>query len=187
MAKNKVRFNLKNVHYAPITDIDAAGVPTYGKPIHIPGAVNMSMSAEGSTSPFYADGIVYYTTSANNGYSGDLEMALITDNFRKDILKEQEDTPSGVMVENSYSEPQSFALLFQFDGDQTGTRHVMFNCTASRPNVEGSTTTDSKEPNTESLTLTATPLQNGMVKARTGENTTQMVYDNWFDQVWMVI
>ena len=80
-ADNKVRFNLKNVYFSKLT-VGESGTPTYATPEHIPGAVSISMSPEGDTTPFYADGIQYYTSVANNGYSGDLEMALIPDSFR---------------------------------------------------------------------------------------------------------
>ena len=82
-------------------------------------------------------------------------------------------------------EPVPFALLFQFDGDKKGIRHVFFNCTATRPNVEGATTTDSKEPATETLSLEAAPLENGMVKAKTATETPEEVYENWYKAVWM--
>ena len=88
--------------------------------------------------------MVYYTTVANNGYSGDLEIALIPDSFRKDILKETEDT-NGVLIENSTVEPEHFALLFEFSGDKKKIRHCMYYCTAARPTIEGKTNEDSKE------------------------------------------
>ena len=84
MKKNKIKYNLKNVHAAVLTEDD--GVYTYGTPKAIPGAVSLSLDAEGDTNPFYADGIVYYRTVANNGYSGDLEIALIPDWVRTDLL-----------------------------------------------------------------------------------------------------
>ena len=94
---NKVKFGLKNCHYAKATlDPDTNDV-TFGTPVAIPGAVNLSLDPEGDTEPFYADDMVYYTTVANNGYSGDLEIALIPDSFRKDILKETEDS-NGVLL-----------------------------------------------------------------------------------------
>ena len=83
----------------------------------------------------------YYTTVANNGYSGDLEIALIPESFRKDILKETEDA-NGVLVEDSTVEPEHFALLFEFSGDKKKIRHCMYYCTAARPTIEGKTNED---------------------------------------------
>lgn len=70
---------------------------SYETPKAIPGAVSISLDAEGDSSPFYADGIVYFRSVSNNGYSGDLEIALIPEWFRTDILKEELDKNGGVM------------------------------------------------------------------------------------------
>lgn len=121
---------------------------------------------------------MYYTTVANNGYSGDLEIALIPDSFRKDILKETEDS-NGVLVEDSTVEPEHFALLFEFSGDKKKIRHCMYYCTAARPTIE-----DSKEVQTESLEITATPLPGGLVKMKTGANTDDTVYNDWYKRVY---
>ena len=138
---NKVKFGLKNCHYAKATLDPDTNVVTFGTPVAIPGAVNLSLDPEGDTEPFYADDMVYYTTVANNGYSGDLEIALIPDSFRKDILKETEDA-NGVLVEDSTVEPEHFALLFEFSGDKKKIRHCMYYCTAARPTIEGKTNED---------------------------------------------
>lgn len=71
---NKVKYNLKNVHAAKMTESVVDGVTkyTYAAPQAIPGAVSISLDAEGDSSPFYADGIVYFRSVANNGYSGEL-------------------------------------------------------------------------------------------------------------------
>ncbi|MCC8044812.1 MAG: hypothetical protein LIP12_04850 [Clostridiales bacterium] len=71
----------------------------------------------------------------------------------------------GVLVENSEVELESFSLLFEFDGDQKHIRHVLYNCSASRPKIEGQTNEDTKEVQTETLSIKATPLSDGMVKA----------------------
>lgn len=182
--ENKVRFNLKDVHYAKLT-VGSDGNVTYETPVAIPGAVSLSLSPEGDATPFYADGIKYYVSAANNGYSGDLEVALVPDSFRTDILGEIIDTNSKVMIENANAIPAQFALLFQFDGDQKAIRHVLYNCTVTRPSIEGATTNESREVATETLTIDASPLEDGMIKAKTGSETTEGVYAAWYDSVWM--
>lgn len=88
------------------------------------------------------------------------------------------------MVENVSAEPKSFALLFEFSGDQKATRHVLYNCSTTRPSISGATTTNTKEPKTESMTITASPLENGNIKAKTIATTTESVYNAWYSSVW---
>ena len=184
MAKNKVKYNLKNVHAAKLT-VGEQGAFTYAAPQSIPGAVSISLDAEGDTSPFYADGIVYFRSNTNNGYSGDLEIALIPEWFRTDILLEEKDS-NGVLVEKStITEMPKFALLFEFDGDVHGIRHVLYNCSASRPSIASETKEDTIEPVTETLSLTADPRADGLVKARTGDTTTEETYNNWYQSVYV--
>ena len=79
----------------------------------------------------------------------------------------------------------AFALLFEFDGDQKHIRHVLYNCSASRPGIEGKTSEDSKEVQTEKLSLKAVPLANGMVKAKTGNTTDATTYADWYKAVYV--
>ena len=65
MPENKVQFNIKNVHYA-VQTVEGSTV-TYAQPEKVPGAVSLSLDAAGEITPFYADGIVYYASAANNG------------------------------------------------------------------------------------------------------------------------
>ncbi len=179
---NKVKFGLKNVHYAKIT-FDDDGNATFATPVKIPGAVNLSLDPEGEPEIFWADNVNYYVMNNNSGYSGDLEIALVPEQFLEDILHEEADS-NGVLAENTDIEIEHFALLFEFNGDQRKTRHVLYNCTCTRPAIEGATTEDSKEVQTETLSLTATALVNGYVKAKTGTNTSSTVYDGWYDAVY---
>ena len=183
MANNKVKFNLWNVYYAPLLTNTTSKIE-YGTPIAIPGAVSLSLDPTGENTPFYADGIEYYTISNNMGYSGDLEIALIPESFRVDILKESPDS-NKVLIENKDINVGKFALLFRFDGDIRAINHIMYNCSVSRPKIGSKTNEESKEVQTETLTISAKPLVQGYVKAKTGDSTPQKVYDNWFKSVYL--
>ncbi len=183
--KNKVRFGLKNCHYAKAT-FDEDGNVTYGTPVRLPGAVSLSMDPEGENENFYADDIVYYVLNNNAGYEGDLELALIPEEFLKDILHEEEDE-NGVLAENANTTFERFALLFEFTGDQNAIRHVLYCCSASRPSMEGETKEDEKEVKTEELSIIASALANGYVKAKTSVNTSKAVYDGWYNEVYIPV
>ena len=183
MSKNKVKYNLKNVHAAILTKGDN-GTYSYGTPQTIPGAVSISLEAEGENTPFYADGIVYFRSTTNNGYSGDLEIGLIPEWFRTDILQETLDA-NGVLIESADKlESVHFALLFEFDGDINAIRHVLYDCTTARPSIESETKEDTIEPGTETLSLAADPREDGLVKARTGDTTSAAAYANWYQEVY---
>lgn len=184
--ENKVKYNIKNVHVAKQTEVSEADGTTYEyeTPKRIPGAVSISLDAEGEISTFYADGIAYYVTSANNGYSGDLEMALVPSWFREEILNETKDT-NGVLVENSNNSTSTFALLFEFDGDVKAIRRCLYNCTCTRPSIESETKEETVEPGTETLSITNSPRTDGLVKAQTGPDTTETTYNEWYKTVYM--
>jgi phi13 family phage major tail protein len=183
--ENKVKFNLKNVHYAKL-NINSEGVVTYEKPVAIPGGVELSLDAKGDTEEFYADGMVYYTSTANNGYEGDLEIALVPLSFETDILKNELDD-NKVSVENSNTESAEFALLFEFDGDVKSVRHVLYRCKATRPSVASKTNEDKKEVQTEKLSLKASPLSNGNVKTKTTAATPDETYNKWYEAVYIPV
>jgi phi13 family phage major tail protein len=181
---NKVKFGLKNCHYAVLTE--SGGVITYGTPKAIKGAVNLSLDATGDASPFFADDSKYYNTFNNTGYDGSIEFALIPDDFKADIFGYSADT-NGVVFEDAEVEPKRFALLFEFAGDANRTRHIMYDCTCSRPAVGSATTTETKEPQTETLNLTVSPLpldSNGkrLVKSKCVEGDAE--YSGWFSAVY---
>jgi phi13 family phage major tail protein len=180
--EKKVQFNLKNVHYAIMSTIGSD--PAWETPVPVPGAVTLTLDPQGETTPFYADGIVYYQSIANNGYSGDLEMAMFPEQMLKDVWGMEEVETDFVLIEKSNVEPKPFALLYQIDGDTGNDFYCLFNCTGTRPGIGSTTTTETKEPQTQTSTITAVPLENNDVYARTGSKTTEEVKTNWFKKVY---
>ena len=183
MSDNKVHYDLVDVHVAPLTI--EAGVVTYGSPKSLPGSISMDLAAQGNHSKLRADGQVYYQSYSNNGYEGNLNLAMVPDWFRKEYLGEVLDEADKVQIENAEAEHKPFALLYGFKGDAKRRRHVLYNCMAGRVGIKGENKENQKDPDTESLPLSAVPLPDGGVKASTTADTTEAVYKNWLTSVWM--
>ena len=186
---NKVKFGLKNVHVAKLSQAADTGVHSFAKPTRIPGAVNLSLSAEGDTNNFFADDEKYWTGTSNNGYSGDLEVALIPDWFKTAILGFLQ-TAEGGILETGDEKPSDFALMYEIDGDKEGRRFVDYCCTATRPSGDASTKEESTTPQTDTLSLSTSPFsylgsENGTAQrlSRYYEHPGDSNYDNWFDSV----
>lgn len=181
---NKVKYGLKNVYYAKAT-IDADNKATYTTPVAIKGAVNLSLDAQGDTTKFRADNMNYWIGQSNNGYEGDLEVALIPDSFKTDILGFKVDG-DGALYEVKDAPTVYFALLFQFEGDDKATKHVLYKCSATRPTIEGKTTEETIEPETEKLTITADAITVAAVNedvVKASVKYGDAAYANWFSAV----
>ena len=168
-AENKVKYGLKNVHYA-VESEDANGKITYATPKRLRGAISISMNAATARKMLAADDSEYWVAESISNYNGDLNVALIPDDFRADCLGEQTDEDSGVKYETSEPVTARFALLFEFDGDAHKTRHVLYNCSASKPALASQTVNpdDGPDPSqsTETITVTASPRKDTLLKAR---------------------
>lgn len=187
MPENRVKFGLKNVYYAIAEISEADNTATYGKPVRWPGAVSLSMAAQGGESKFFADDGIYFAVTANNGYGGDLEAALVPESFLLDVLGETRDA-NGVIVDDTNAVQAHFALLFEFQGDQHGRRHVLYNCTAGRPDVASKTKGDSIEPQTEKVSITAAPIHSSELDRDMSKATVSAdseVYKDWFKEVYL--
>lgn len=181
---DKVKFGIKNVHIFPILSIGADGTPTYDSVINVPGAVSFSADAQGDINKFYADNIVYYQSASNNGYEGDLELAMIPEAVLEKIFNYSKDA-NNVYTESASQETTAFAMTFEEDGDVKGTKFVLYNCTATRPTRALNTITESKEPTTQTLTVSAAPLSNGKVMGMTSSQTPDATLNAWHTAVYM--
>ena len=187
---NKVHFGLKNVHYALIT-YSSTGVPSWGSPKAVPGAVSVTMSKESGTTDFYADDIKYFHLASNNGYTGTLEMADFPATMRQDLWGYTVTSTGKLLVEDVDAQPAEFALMFEIDGDQAPDRYCFYRCTADRPDVASSTKADSVEVQTQSCDITVMPVIdptvsspiNGKTYYRTTADTPSGTYTSFFNSV----
>ncbi|MDO4720965.1 MAG: phage tail protein [Peptostreptococcaceae bacterium] len=180
MAKNKIKYGLKNVHYAVITE--EGGNITYGTPKPIPGAVSLSATAKGEKNEFYADDILFFGTTANQGYEGELEVAMIPDEFRKDVMGDKTDQ-HGVIFEDASATPKNIALLFEFSGDQHASRCALYYVMIARPDIESETKKAQIEPKTEKLKFMAGPHPKTEIPFAKCYPEKKAQYDAWFQTV----
>ena len=186
MSQNKVTFGLEKVRIA-FLDETSPTQPAWKTPIPIPGAVRWTPTAVGESSTFYADNTAYFTVTANNGYTGELELANVPDAILAEMLGWEIDD-NGMIVEVSDAIPKPFALLGQVLGDKRNRRFVYYHCTASRPAKERQTKAESITPNTDVLNLTISPIEiDGKMIVR-GEmelsDTNQTAYNSFFSAVY---
>ena len=176
MANNKVKFGLSNCVMAVMTESN--GTISYGTPIAVPGAVNLSLEPQGDTNDFYADNYIYFSSAANQGYEGDLEIAMIPDAIRTAIMGETVDS-NGAYIETANDTFKNFAFGFQIEGDVKARRFWYYNCSLTRPTNAGATIEESKEPQTDTLTIKAMPrstdLKVRVFMEKTAENETAYV------------
>lgn len=182
VTENKVTYGLENAHYAKLT-FGLGGAPTFATPVPLAGSVEFTMDPETNSVEFAADNdSQYFTEDENNGYSGTLTIANMPLSFRKDILGEVINEKDGTITELADAKFSPFALLFQFDGDKTKTRHLIYYCNGSRATISSKT---GKDISGVELPFKAKQLTVGdkkLIKTQTtSEESTK--YANWFKSV----
>lgn len=183
---NKVKYGIKNVHYAVVTETTDAQTgaitSTYTTPKAWKGAVSITLDPSGESSPFYADDSVFYDVPVNNGYTGTLEIADVPEDVETDVFGYTKDATSGIVVEKSTSTRKYIALLFELQGDEENRRLCFYRCAIQRPSVASSTTTETVEVGTDSLAITVSPRpDDNVIKARAYES--DAAYANWYTAV----
>lgn len=187
---NKIKFGLADVMYSMVTETQnqetGKWTTSYGAYKPLPGGVELQLSAEGEDENFYADDIVYVVLAANQGYSGNLQVAMLTEEAEKDLLKRKVDD-NGVISENAEdSTPPLFAMSFRIQGDVKNRRYVLYRCALTRPDINASTKEQNITPQTDTVNFRCTPRpDDGLVFAHTGETTSQEVLDAWNTAVYV--
>ena len=113
-------------------------------------------------------------------------VAYFPESFLVDVLGYTKDS-SGVLVENANAIPKEFALLCEEQGDASGTKFRFFNVATTRPKRELKTKEKNINPQTQSVSITMSPLEDGKVLAMTGTETTDEAKNSWYTSVHMPV
>ncbi len=188
--KNKYHYDVKNGHYCKGIQKED-GTIEFGNEIKpLPGLMSIDMGAEGETSKTRADGTDYIVIVSNNGYTGTLNFVKVPEDFKADCLGETRDEATGIQYEDADATPAPFALMGEFKGDKEGIRWIFYNCISSRAKVAGDNKDNQKEPDTEELSVTASPLpvliggeEKNIVRGGITKSMNEETYNAWFKQV----
>lgn len=183
---NKVTYGLKNVHYAVFDERSES----YLTPIPLKGAAELKLSSvdEVNETDIYSSSglpILYFYT--NRDYEGSLLLSVVPEHFYINCLGQQKKSANDVLVESDHDVHSSFALLFEFDGDQNKTRHILYRCYATRPSVSSTSRGGSMDISGQEMSLRVlSTLEDGKIKAKvnnTGTEPSKTIYENWFNEV----
>lgn len=186
--ENKITFGLENVHIALETEASTDTVPAWDKPVPILGGVRWTPTAVGDEVVFYADNGAYWRLTVNNGYTGELEVANVTDEIKAQLLGWLIDN-NKALVEDANGMPRRFALMFQVEGDSHARRSVYYRCqVSSRPAKEQTTKNETITPNTDVLGMSATPIKIGdKMIPRADLPAGSAAYDKFFESVYIPV
>lgn len=184
---SKVVFNIKKAQFSPITSIDDKGTPTYGEPLKLPGSISLSLDYEGSSDPFYADGIIYYVPSSTGSYSGSFENAWFTEEILKSIYAYVSDTNNNLIETDG--EVKEFGMQFACDSDEGEVYFTLFRCASTKPNLNVQTKEGSPTINGQSVDLTINPitLANGMNVIKAMARRSDGNYTTFMDKITLPI
>ena len=186
---NKVLYGLRNVYYSVITE--SAGTITYGTPKQMSaegaGAISVSLAPVGENNDKYADDVIWFSQTANQGYEGDLVLTNVGDSFKKDIMGMIEDT-KGSLIESADAVFKNFALAFEVQGNEKATRTWYYYCSVARPSDEAATKEATITPADKTLTLKSMPRPTDKkVKITHTDKSTSSspdtTYTGWFTEV----
>lgn len=180
---NKVKFGLKNCHYATMTETEVAGIYTvaYETPVPLLGAVTLDMDPKGDKGDFFADDRAYHTETTNQGYSGNLEIANVPDSFLQTVLGQIKDS-EGAIFEHKDAKINNMALMFEIDGDKTKTRYLFYKVVPGRFKIGSKTKTNATDPVTDTISIEAMESPDtGYIKAKSVKG--DVAYDSWYQAV----
>lgn len=148
---NKVEFGISNLYIGTWTE--SGGVVTMGAPYHQAGAVSFSPEVNSEQNTFYADNIAYWSGYSGGTIEGDLEVAMFDDAFKTSFLGYITLSDGGLASVKNATKPNVY-IAFQVEGDDESRRIILYNCSLGSITREYNTIEESKEPATETISVT---------------------------------
>lgn len=158
---NKVEFGIQDLHVGTFTEA-ADGTVTMGVPMAIPGAVSLSLDPQAMEGMMYADNTTYYKATLDNGFTGSMEVALFSDEFKTSFMNAILLDDGGLAEVKNINKPVVY-IAFEMSGDSESRRVLLYNVTLGGIKREYKTTEDKIDIPTDSLDFTVT-----------GDNTTNL-------------
>lgn len=153
MAKNKVEFGISQLHVGTYT-VGTNGTVTLGTPYHQEGAVGFTPEEASERNVFNADNIDYWVGYSGGTIEGDLTVAKFDDEFKTQFLGYRTLTNGGLANVKNATKPSVY-IAFQVEGDAEARRVILYNCSLGVITRAYNTITETKEPDTEALGVTA--------------------------------
>ena len=178
---NRYHYDVLNCHYFKIASMNnnfptyeiARAPGIYG--IELPGLMSFEAAINGDVNKIRADGIDYLVLASPADANLTLNFVQIPETFKSDCMCFSVDQATGIRYLNTRKEPTHFALSGEFKGDEKNIRWVWYNCVAMTPGMAGDNKEQMKNPDTESVSVIASPITAG-TNITLGSRKTDMLY-----------
>lgn len=147
---NAIQYGLSNVR---ISKMLADG--TYGPIREYDLPVNLSLERQSNLQDFYAGNRKVASIETDQGFSGSLEGMYFPDWFLTEILNQVVDD-DGAILQGGGEKSSYYAMGFQFEGDESGTRVWACKCKSTPPKGSHQTTDEGVNADHETVDVSAT-------------------------------
>ncbi|HHX60711.1 MAG TPA: hypothetical protein GX707_08360 [Epulopiscium sp.] len=147
------KINVEGLHFAEITESEE-GELVFGKPEHIPGAMEVGRNPQISQGRLYGDGKVSHSTSRVNSYQISVNQNKLPSKWRR--YMEGKTVTGGVESGTSKDEPKPFAIGWTVEKTGGAKELIWFLYCKTEPIQETVTQSeDNINYSTDSVTITA--------------------------------
>ena len=154
-----VRINVRDVRIA-FLERDDMEKAAHERPVLIPGTMQIQLAPRVASAPLHGDGRLRYQVDRVDGYDVTFDHNKVPPKILAKMLGQEYDAGTGVRRSNVDGVPKAFAFGFVVDLTEGHLELTWLpKCKAAPANRNAQQTAGSVEYSTDSLTLTAMPLE----------------------------